>query len=543
MRNSTKAFSKITLILLLLSLSSLLCGFTKAVTYTGNEWAVNFWESELNHLSRDFEQIRGDGFNTVILSVPWRHFQPSVKDMDQNPEAYRQLRRILRAAEDADLKVILRAGYTWDTYTAGDSVLSRYRTIRTDLETRKAWLRYLSDLYRSVSGSPAFAGAFITWEDFWNYLDECVPLSGSSRGPGVSASQVPKKGGAYPARDSGYQEWVMQHYDKDTIRAYYGSAWDGESPVDFPSPDSPARLFVFQWNDHWLMDLLRESQQVFPGLSLEVRLDIDPVHAPGGGFTGAEHSSTYGAGSAGFTSCMYSASMGYGFGTELSAAQAVEQARSILGGLRDAAGKPVFVDQLLYMDNTPGFEDNAHIRPDEIPAFLTGMAPVLEEAGWGYAVWTYQDYVNNVIRNGGFGLGETAWDLSGGASVHTEDGNSVLRLKTGAKASQRLRTRRTSTDKENIISFRWHAPEGALLSISTGTASFERRSVSGDGVLTIRTGTNISKEFTVFCEQGEADLDDIQVYSHTSEGGIYTADGQPGPLLPAIRTLNALLPD
>ena len=115
MRNSTKTFSKITLILLLLSLSSLLCGFTKAVTYTGNEWAVNFWESELNHLSRDFEQIRGDGFNTVILSVPWRHFQPSVKDMDQNPEAYRQLRRILRAAEDADLKVILRAGYTWDT--------------------------------------------------------------------------------------------------------------------------------------------------------------------------------------------------------------------------------------------------------------------------------------------------------------------------------------------------------------------------------------------------------------------------------------------
>ena len=36
-------------------------------------------------------------------------------------------------------------------------------------------------------------------------------------------------------------------------------------------------------------------------------------------------------------------------------------------------------------------------------------------------------------------------------------------------------------------------------------------------------------------------LDDIQVYSHVTEGGIYDTDGEPGPYLSGLREMNAAM--
>lgn len=52
--------------------------YLKSVTYFGDEWVLNFWNSETDHLEKDLEQIREDGFNSIILVVPWREFQPEM---------------------------------------------------------------------------------------------------------------------------------------------------------------------------------------------------------------------------------------------------------------------------------------------------------------------------------------------------------------------------------------------------------------------------------------------------------------------------------
>ena len=69
-------------------------------------------------------------------------------------------------------------------------------------------------------------------------------------------------------------------------------------------------------------------------------------------------------------------------------------------------GKPIFVDQFLFMDNTPGFEKNGRLIESEIPAFIVNSSDVLRRRSKGYGIWTYRDYCDSVVYNAQFGLDE-----------------------------------------------------------------------------------------------------------------------------------------
>ena len=58
-------------------------GYLKSATYYSDEWVINFWNSESSHMEEELKQIAEDGFNSIILVVPWREFQPSM-----NPQRY-----------------------------------------------------------------------------------------------------------------------------------------------------------------------------------------------------------------------------------------------------------------------------------------------------------------------------------------------------------------------------------------------------------------------------------------------------------------------
>ena len=364
----------------------------KAVTYMGSEWTVNFWDSELSTMEQDFRQIRKDGFNTVIIAVPWRQFQPDLNAGDLNPEAYLRLRRIMAAGEETGLQVMLRLGYTWDNFDRVRDVSDRYRRLRTDPKARERWLSFAKSVYGTASSFGSFGGGFLTWEDFWGFMKE-TETAGNRMGRA--------------AVSSGYRDWLKENIPAEEIALYYGEEAEKATGSDavFPGSESPARRFVYAWNDAWMNSLLEDTQEVFPGLSMEVRLDIDPVPNLYGFQDGCTHNVTFPAGNAPYTCCMYSAAMGYPAGSLISADQGIEKAWEILGELREDAGKPVFIDQFLFTDNTPEFSHNAKLREDEIPEYITGMAPVIREAGKGYAVWTYRDYADNVICNGQFAQG------------------------------------------------------------------------------------------------------------------------------------------
>ncbi len=121
-------------------------------------------------MDEELKQIREDGFNSIILVVPWREFQPSMAPEHYNDYAWEKFDRVMKAAKAQDLKVMLRVGYTWDYYSS-ENVLARYEKLLYDSETKKAWLHYAKRLYEKASAYDNFSGGFITWEDFWNFAE------------------------------------------------------------------------------------------------------------------------------------------------------------------------------------------------------------------------------------------------------------------------------------------------------------------------------------------------------------------------------------
>lgn len=144
--------------------------FWKAVHYFSDEWPINFWNSEMNNLTDDLETIKNDGFNSIILVIPWREFQPEMDPIAYNSYALEALDRIMVEANNLNLGVFIRLGYIWDYYQNDEYSSSDrfYQLMGRDGNARKAWLAYAEYLYNFLSKYNNFVGGFITWEDFWS---------------------------------------------------------------------------------------------------------------------------------------------------------------------------------------------------------------------------------------------------------------------------------------------------------------------------------------------------------------------------------------
>ena len=271
-------------------------GHLRSATYYSDDWVINFWNSESSHMDEELKQIREDGFNSIILVVPWREFQPSMAPEHYNDYAWEKFDRVMKAAKAQDLKVMLRVGYTWDYYSS-ENVLARYEKLLYDSETKKAWLHYAKRLYEKASAYDNFSGGFITWEDFWNFAENGSTLYGS----GITGRKM--------AAQCGYTQYVKEHYTLEELGEIYRDTFDSYGEIYLPAKESYARKLFFQFYDHFLNDILAETQTVFPDLSMEVRLDVDPVRRLDGTLEGAPHDATFSCGSSGFASAMFSVPM------------------------------------------------------------------------------------------------------------------------------------------------------------------------------------------------------------------------------------------
>ena len=239
-------------------------GYLKSATYYSDDWVINFWNSESSHMEEELRQIAEDGFNSIILVVPWREFQPSMSPERYNDYAWEKFDRVMTAAEKQGLKVLLRVGYTWDYY-GGGSVLERYEKLLYDEETKQAWKQYAGRLYEKASAHENFCGGFLTWEDFWNFAENSVHY-----GSGLTGKKMALK--------CGYTQYVKEHYTLEELGQMYGKTFATYEDVYLPdSLNSYGRKAFYQFYDDFLNNILAETQTVFPELSMEVRLDIDPA--------------------------------------------------------------------------------------------------------------------------------------------------------------------------------------------------------------------------------------------------------------------------
>ena len=416
--------------------------YLKAATYVSDAWVSNFWNSESDHMDEELAQIAADGFNSIVLVVPWREFQPGVLPLSYNRYAFQKLDKVMNAARAHGLMVELRVGYVWD-------------------------LKQVNEYYQ------------------------------------------PKE--------------VFTSYDNIYIPA---------------RKDYAFKLF-YDFYDDFLNDLLEDTQKVFPGLSMEVRLDVDPVSAQdGNGETGASHYGTFQCGNAEYTSLMYSVSMGHGFGNVLSAEEAIKTMNEQLSLVRaNNGGKPVFIDQLLYMDATEGFEQNARLAESHRGAYLTGIPDTLRTHTNGNAVWTYRNYTNNPVYNHQFALGTRGWNVTGGRVVERA-GSNQLYLESGGSLSQKVGHRiggRSTHDGH--VRFTADSDGPATLTVKLGAMS-RTVEVNGARQYDLNLGRRGFYEVS-FEADGDLYLDNIHVYNFVQDGQLRDIDGNELSCMSAMRSLNA----
>ena len=74
------------------------------------------------------------------------------------------------------------------------------------------------------------------------------------------------------AEKIGYSSYVAERYSWDEINALYGADFGAAEDIYLPSQDSPAFRLFFEFYDTFLNEILLESQQVFPNLSMDCLL-------------------------------------------------------------------------------------------------------------------------------------------------------------------------------------------------------------------------------------------------------------------------------
>lgn len=501
----------------------------RTVTYVSDQWVINFWNSESDHLEEELAQIAADGFNSIILAVPWREFQPGTSPVQYSKYTFDKLDRIMKAAKDQGLWVTLRVGYTWD-YCQGESAKSRYSKLLGSETMRSAWLNYAKKLYQAVSGYDNFYGGFITWEDFWNYVEDAPGQFGTS------------KTGVDEARRIGFQKYLNDNYTLEQVNEYYApdKSFGSFEQISIPKKDSPACKLFYEFYDHFLIELLRDTQQVFPDLSMEVRLDVDPIKGTNGEQAGASHYQTFPCADASYTALMYSVAMGYGADRVLTAAEAVSMMEQQLNLVKaNNSGKPIYIDQLLYMDITPGFEHNARLGEGERNAFLTGIPGILQKYTNGYAVWTYRNYANNCIFNSQFALEGQGWDTSQVKFVQ-RDNSSQAQLQKGGSLSQNIGGRIASKGQfENHVRFTADSDKPAKVSVILGSKT---KDVVVDGKKQYDLNFGCFEYSQIqFRADKDVYLDNIYVYNFIQDGQLHDLDGNELPCLTGIRELNRRL--
>ncbi len=502
--------------------------YLKSATYYANDWVINFWNLEEDFLEEDMRQIASDGFNSIILAVPWREFQVDMENRRYNQYALDKLHRVMDAAGEEGLLVILRVGYTWDR-AGTENVLERYRDLLYEEEVREAWIDYVERIYEESSVHPNFYGGFLTWEDFWNFTQTAGELGDTSYSRRL-------------AEDIGYTNYVKETVSLEEAGRQYGKHFKDWNQIYLPEREREAYGLFLNFYDSFLNQLLAESQTVFPDLSMEVRADVDSINGRDGQLMGASHVGTFGCQDSSYTSLMYAVSMGMQSGNDhMTAAQVLPQTAASLDWVRlHNGGKPLYIDQLLFTDNTPGFEENPRLDESEIPGYLTGLPPVLKGRTLGYGVWTYRDYGNNMIYNCQFALGDAGWNTSGQTRVEERDGSRQMKLENYGRISQKVSTAGSAVKGNKVtVCFQADSPSGSNLTISLGKAS---RTVKVEGKQQLNlelSGAGLS-EFSISADR-TVYIDNIKVYTQVTEGKLYDINGNPDSCLEAVRVLNASL--
>jgi len=509
-------------------------GYVKSATYFADEWPVNFWNSDTDTLHSDMKKIRSDGFDSIILVVPWREFQPTIDPVSYNEYAFNKLKMIMQVAAAEQLGVYLRIGYTWDFFNdSDDAIEKRFINVFWDEVTQNAWKQYVSELYNCVKKHDNFKGAFLTWEDF--------PLMGIVYGDEDLRKQYAEK--------LGYRIWLKDNCSLQDYNSKFFTNHKTYDDIFIPKSTEPSVKEYYRFSDHLQMSLLEQTQNIFPNISMEVRLDEDLIVYPDKKEEWFRHTQTYPCGKADYTAVMYGIPMGFvNNGEKVTAEQALKKTGEILYKLKTQnEGKPIYVEQFLFADNTPGFSHNAQVKENELSLYLQNVDDVLRLCSAGYGIWTYKNYRVNLIYNPGFYLSQQGWEGIGSPEYKRIADNGVCVLKAGSGLKQILPASRMYhfADETYISSCVFsmdvvdcHEKSSVAVTVGSVTKVVD---FSAATRVEIQFPKQDNMDVQIKAVTGEFCIDNVRLFSYVQNGNLYDEFGHELKHAEDIRILNRKL--
>ncbi|MEM1411999.1 MAG: DUF998 domain-containing protein [Pseudomonadota bacterium] len=504
-------------------------GFLRGATWFGSEWAVNHWNTRLvERAPADFAALRADGFNTVVLVVPWAGFMATPTSVELDPERVRRLEALLELAREAELNVVLRLGYAWDASIPGSGGWNVGLWLEEDVY--QGWLAYLAAIGRVVAPHDHVRFGFLSWEDLWTLSE-------------AGNRELQRR--LLMAERVGYRAWLRERHALAEVSTQYGMAFDDWSEVPIPERRSPAFALFFEFMNYaWIERFFRPAQAVFPRLSMEIRVDGDTIwDAEGQLDYYFRHHESWQLPGADWITLYWAPSMyGENRGETVAPETAAERLKMILENIRSQTGdRPLFIGQFLVEDYTPGFEQNGRLRRDEVAEFLALAEPVLRRQAHGYALWAWRDYRHNAIPSPDFSQPAGNWQEQ--QAVADEDG--AHRLSPGDRLTRTFRPHE----------FHLAEPQATLTLCVTGDADGDRvpdlrvtgespdlpleLDVSGTGKACSDFKADTDGLMLTLEATAELALRTVSLSGFTQPIGMRDVEGEPKPISDAWRRLNA----
>lgn len=505
--------------------------YIRAVHYWVDGWPKNFWNSLKSHrIEEDLKQIKKDGFDTIVLAVPWGEFQPKIRPIQYNKRAFGLLKNIVEKAKENKMNVILRLSYLWDFDPDAELPTSeRFMALYTDPVVYKAWLDFFRKVNYETKDFKNLLFGFITWEDLWGIV--CITSSNLD----LAARQ-----GLSP--QTGFHQYITKKYSRKYLSDLYGYNIRFEDTIPIPERKSPAYRLFLEYVDMLLIEkFFKPAKKYFPKLSLEVRVDADPIFLSQGEIFWYSHANTYNLPGSDIVTAYYSVATGaLNRGDEIPAKRALELFAFNFKKIKEQGSvKKVFIDQFNFFDNTPAFTHNTKIGPDELNKFIVHSASPLMKYTDGYGLWAYRDYAENGLYNPSFEVGLKGWDIKGKVDLaEGNNGDKKAMLRDGSSITQFAPRKRGYLHNEykNVYLCFWAKAETSshLYIYTAGIKIIQDLNENGRNYcLTLP----MKDEYTLTFEarDGNVLLDDTSLYCHVQKSLLYGLDGKPDSAINAIR--------
>ena len=504
--------------------------YLKGVTYFGSAWPANYWNSNISRAASDFAEIRKDGFNAVILAVPWGEFQPGLDPIRYNEDAYERLTKVCQTAKQEGLNVFIRVSYLWDMYPGRQLPnTGRVNALFGSDTLMPAWQKYLKHIGTATNGCAS--GYFISWEDFWPVIE-------------LAARAGTEVESAALSRKIGFDAWVKRRADPTFFSKYAVAAKNlGAYPI--PNRKNPDFSVVFKWFDDQLAKrFLPVLAKNLANASIEARVDDDPIY-DGEKLVGwYSHKQTYTVRSSPFVMTYWAPAMGAQNRGELESAKtALDRFAYMQNKITAVTSNKVFIEQFLFKDNTPGMSMNAAINPVEVSAFLRAVANPMIKLTSGYALWGARDYDASTVFNGSFSLGELDWRLEAGAKIIKSGDLFYARLAKGASIRQSISPDRDlyrGFAKSSKLRLRASGPGVIVASYAGSTVRAEVGAKEELFELMLPVPT-ANPELTITSAEGAIQMTDIYLFNFTQTANVRDSLGRPDKHLDDIRALNSLI--